>query len=79
MSDSPSQAPANIVIPIYRTALTDDERIALERCFSVLKAYPITFVSPEGLDLTPVTDRFPMARIERFDPAFLQVGTDIII
>ena len=70
MSDSPIQAPANIVIPIYRTALTDDERIALERCFSVLKAYPITFVSPEGLDLTPVTDRFPMARIERFDPAF---------
>ena len=70
MSDSTTQAPANIVIPIYRTALTDDERIALERCFSVLKSYPITFVSPEGLDLTPVTDLFPTARVERFDPAF---------
>lgn len=70
MSDSTTQAPANIVIPIYRTALTDDERIALERCFSVLKSYPITFVSPESLDLTPVTDLFPTARVERFDPAF---------
>lgn len=66
----PTKAPANVVIPIYRTALSDDEWISLERCFSILNSFPVTFVSPEGLDLTPVTDRFPTAHVERFDPTF---------
>ena len=39
MSDSPIQAPANIVIPIYRTALTDDERIALAVSYTHLDVY----------------------------------------
>lgn len=60
----------NVVVPLYRTALNPDEWLSLERCFAVLGGYPITFVIPEGLDMTPVMMRFPSCRIESFDPSF---------
>lgn len=59
-------ATAVIVIPVYKTTLSDDERASLARCFSVLKAYPIVYMAPEGLDLTPLTDIFPPEGVERF-------------
>ncbi len=59
-------ATAVIVIPVYKTTLSEDERASLARCFSVLRNYPIVYMAPEGLDLTSLTGTFPPARIERF-------------
>ncbi len=38
-----------VVIPVYKTDLKETEVIALERCKTVLKNYPIVLVAPEGL------------------------------
>ncbi len=63
-------ASAVIVIPVYKTSLSEDERASLSRCFSVLKRYPIVYMAPEGLDLEPLTQSFPPMRVERFAASY---------
>lgn len=41
-----------VVIPAYKTNLDIDERISLLQVFSVLSAYDITFVVPDGFDIS---------------------------
>jgi hypothetical protein len=60
-----------VVVPIYRSRLTDTETIALTQCCRVLSRHRMIVVAPEGLDLTdaqticaqsgfsPVLERFP--------------------
>ena len=55
-----------VVIPVYKAALSNDERASLSRCFSVLHRYPIVFISPEGLDWEPITELFTPDRVEYF-------------
>ena len=59
-------ASAVIVIPVYKTALSAEERASLACCFSVLHRYPIVFMAPEGLDLDPLLQHFSPMRVERF-------------
>ena len=40
-----------IVIPVYKTLLSDSESQSLKRCFDILGNYPIFFVCPDSLDL----------------------------
>lgn len=41
-----------IVIPIYKKAINDYEKIALQQCFKILKDYNICFVTYLGLDIS---------------------------
>jgi len=39
-----------IVIPIYKTELTEDEKKSLNQCVSLLSEFPIVFAQPASLD-----------------------------
>lgn len=51
----------NIVVPVYKTELTPYEKLSLDRLVQVLGNYPKTIIHPRGLNLAPVTDRYPGA------------------
>lgn len=40
-----------IVIPIYKTTLSEYEKISIDRCFEVLSNYDIYFILPHHLDI----------------------------
>lgn len=41
-----------IVIPIYKTELTETEIVSLKQCFKVLNQHIIKFVAPKNLDVS---------------------------
>lgn len=41
----------SIIIPIYKSELTEFEKLSLEQCFKVLGKHKICFVAPESLNL----------------------------
>lgn len=44
-----------VIIPIYKSILTENERTSLIRCFKVLGGYKIGFISPSFLELSEYT------------------------
>lgn len=63
-----------VVVPLYTTALGEDDRLALTRCLAVLGRHPIAIVCPEGLDLSPLQPLLQAAApmVERFAPDFFK-------
>lgn len=59
-----------VVIPVYRNTLTDHETISLTQCIRVLSKYPVALVAPASLDLTPLTNQFPIGEIHTFPDEF---------
>lgn len=62
----------SIVIPIYKTDLEEYEKLSLNQCLEILKNYPITFIAPNSLDFSKITEAFKALNtteyyIERFD------------
>lgn len=43
-----------IVIPIYKTNLSDTEKMSLNQCMKILQHYKIVFIHPEGLDVNSI-------------------------
>lgn len=39
-----------IIIPVYKTEITNDEYISLRKCLEILGHYPVIFVTPQSLD-----------------------------
>ena len=64
----PKHSECQIVVPIYRTALTSDEEISLTSIRKHLSRYGICFVAPESLDLGSIIR--PGETVERFDDEF---------
>ena len=67
--------PVTVVVPIYRTSLSEIERWALGHNLSTLNSgRDIAVVCPEGLDLSPLAEVLGLAcgrcRVERFDAQF---------
>lgn len=62
----------NIVVPIYKSALSGDDKTSLDRLVLALGEYPITVVHPEGLELGQVQSRYPSFKYESFDPKFFK-------
>lgn len=54
-----SQKKCAIVIPCYKTELDHNDRVALERCRSVLGEFDIYFIAPEGLK-NPYFEKVPV-------------------
>lgn len=59
-----------VVIPVYKNTLTDYETISLTQCIRVLSKYPVALVAPDSLDLTPLTNQFPIQEIHTFSDEF---------
>lgn len=52
-----------IVIPLYKETLSAQEKQALANNVNILSAYPITFLKPEGTDVSVVTSGYPQAEM----------------
>lgn len=55
-----------VVVPIYATYPTEDERLALTSLRLLKGRYPICFAAPEGLNPHPYLALLPEARVEYF-------------
>lgn len=59
-----------VVIPIYRPELPRDELYALLRSLPLLAGRPVTFIAPQGLDLSWYRRRWPEVGVKTFDDAY---------
>ncbi|TFU93730.1 hypothetical protein E4T81_07155 [Barnesiella sp. WM24] len=62
----------NIVIPAYKSTLHQYEEISLRAVAANLSRHPVTFVVPEGLDISKLTGIVKNAGVETFDPSYFQ-------
>jgi hypothetical protein len=63
---------AEIVIPIYKQKLTEEEQFAVDRTFKILGHYPITFFGPQGLLVDYYVERYSLARFKFFRKNFFE-------
>lgn len=56
-----------IVVPIYNSSLSSDDKISLDRLSTILGEYKVTIVHPEGLDLREYSERYEAFTYEAFD------------
>ncbi len=57
----------NVVLPVYKSHLTDYEIIALTQCLRVLENYPIFLATPHALDISAYLKIGPNLRTRTFD------------
>ena len=62
--------PVAVLIPFYKTTLTNYECIALQQCFKVLAGHPVVAVKPYQLNLPAEAQDYPFAGIVSFDDDF---------
>jgi len=55
-----------VVIPIYRSTISNTEDISLRQCAKVLGKYSITFIKPVDLEAGSFLSYFDAARVENF-------------
>lgn len=55
-----------VIIPIYRSVLTEDEYISLNQCVRILSDYSIVLVKPESLDVSTIISDFSSLSFESF-------------
>lgn len=52
-----------IVIPVYRSELKPFEQAALSNNMEKLGHYPVVFLKPDGVDLSPLLEQYPQADV----------------
>ncbi len=57
-----SRRQAVVVVPVYRPALTPDERASLAQTVRTLGGWPLVLLHPEGMDPAPLLGEFPQLR-----------------
>lgn len=62
----------NIVIPVYKEYITNEERISLLQCIKILSIHPITLVSQKSLNLDVYFNEYTDFKVEYFDSSFFQ-------
>ncbi len=62
----------SVIIPIYKAELSAYEQDALAQIYKILEVRPLVVVQPEGLDLTPLVQQFPLLQTECFPKSFFQ-------
>ncbi len=66
------QAPAVVVIPVYKPTPSPLEAFSLARCAAVLARHPVTFFGPRSLDYAPYQAMIPAATITPFDDRYFR-------
>lgn len=59
-----------VVIPVYKTDLTDHERIALTQCVNILGHYPLVLAAPHSLDVSEYRKVCPTLQEKRFSDSY---------
>ncbi|MFD2936672.1 DUF5672 family protein [Spirosoma flavum] len=60
----------NVVLPVYKTQLTDYERVSLTQCLRVLGNYPIWLAAPHSLDISAYLDIDSRLQVRTFDDSY---------
>jgi hypothetical protein len=63
---------AAVIVPVYKTELSNYEKISLRQCRKVLSGHPIIAVAPHDLDLSPLRKEIEFSQIVTFDKVFFQ-------
>lgn len=61
-----------IVIPFYKSSLTELEKISLDQCFKVLSHYPLIAIKPDSLDLSGLSFSKAFSQIVTFKDSFFK-------
>ena len=56
-----------VVIPFYKSSLTELEKISLDQCFKVLYDYPLIAIKPDSLDISGISHSKAFSRIVTFE------------
>jgi len=56
-----------VVIPVYRSALSDNEKLSLRQCIKILGNHPIIIVKPANVDLNAIKEIYPNIELVNFD------------
>lgn len=56
-----------VVIPIYKSVLSDTDRVSLTQTVRVLSRYPLVIVHPDGLETSTIAAEFPQLQFKAFD------------
>lgn len=62
----------NILIPIYKEALSPEEYTSLRQCITILSSHPITLVCPESLVLNAYFAEYSDFKVETFHDDFFK-------
>ena len=70
MADTRGKQEAVVIVPIYRTDISELEQISLAQCLRTLSAHPLVVIKPHHLDLSAFSgiDRF--AEVVSFDDSY---------
>ena len=61
-----------VIIPVYKSVLSDYDRISISRTCEVLASRDIVCIHPEGLDVGEVSRAFPSLEFKSFPKAFFE-------
>lgn len=59
-----------VVVPIYKSYLSFEDRISLDQTYKILSKYPIVIIHPEGLDMSLIKKDYPKVTFKAFDAPF---------
>ena len=68
----PSSELVAVVIPVYRSEMSNFERISLQQCIRKLGHYPIIVVKPQSLDVSHLKTFHSNFEIKSFDDAYFE-------
>jgi hypothetical protein len=58
-----------VLVPVYKPVLSDEEKCALQQMYKVLNKYPLVVIKPESLDLSFLTETYPLLTFHSFEDA----------
>ena len=61
-----------IVIPVYKSELTESEKLSLRQCMKVLSHFPVIIVKPESLDFPEIKKEFPTVNFKAFNDQYFK-------
>lgn len=61
-----------VVVPVYKSSLTNNEQISLMQCLRILGKYPIILAAPQTLDVSHLTKPYPQLQVRTFDDSYFK-------
>ncbi|WP_133159307.1 DUF5672 family protein [Solitalea longa] len=61
-----------VVIPVYKTSISDDELLSLNLCKKILGHYTVILAAPEGMSVEAYLTFWPELKIERFKASYFK-------
>lgn len=55
-----------VLVPIYRSVLSEDEWISLVQCMAVLSEYHIIIIKPKSLNIDLILSKYSLLKVESF-------------